>query len=86
MWRELLSGSEIRVSTLAVVLVCTTLIYLFIVVFCIVTGHKIPELEFILDNLKGVLGFLTAGVIGNGAISVGKCLVDAKTSNGSESQ
>jgi hypothetical protein len=80
LWKELLSGSEIRVSTLAVVLVATALVYLFVIVFSIVTGYKIPELSLVLESLKSVMGFMTAGVIGNGAVSVGKGFVDAKAS------
>ncbi|MCE5220046.1 MAG: hypothetical protein LLF98_01960 [Clostridium sp.] len=79
MWKELLSGSEIRISTLAFLLITTAVVYLFICLFSILTSYKIPELQFILDSIKGVMGFLTAGVIGNGCVSVGKGFVEAKS-------
>lgn len=85
LWNDLLAGSEIRVSTLAALLLATSAVYLFIIIFSILTAYKIPELEFVLTNLKGVIGIFAAGVIGNGAVSVGNGFVNAKA-NGFKSR
>lgn len=81
MFKELLSGSEIRVSTLAFSLVCTLSVYLFVVIFNIFKPIEITMVTLILDSLKGALGFLVAGVCGNGLVSVGKDAVVAKMGN-----
>jgi len=81
MFKELLSGSEIRISTLAFGFVFILFTYLFVVIFNVFKPIEITLLTLILDNLKGVLGFLVAGVCGNGIVSVGKDAVVAKMGN-----
>ena len=84
-FQQMVSGSEIRVSTLAICLLSSLMVYLFIILFAILTKFNIPELNMVLESLKIIIGIFSAGVIGNGMVSVGKGFVDAKSGMGTNS-
>ena len=72
-WKEILksfvSGSDIKISTMVILLTLTVFVYLGICVFAIFTSYKIPELNTILESLKYVIGIFAVAFTGNAFIN-----------------
>lgn len=77
----LLSGAEIKTSTVAVVTVATTLVYLVLIGTTIIYAYinkailHVPEYAY--DSLKSIIAIGILGMVGNGGVSILKDKVQA---------